>query len=341
MTFPTACNIVLNMQTSYLKLRQPASGTPWDKHVTALMKDSRIMNKTSSLYTFRILSNSALRDSEIISFRDAAAFSFQARIHRRPSTLADLRSYINRICSYPGFADTPVQHIDISQCLFMLEEQFGHSSHSFRKAQSVLHSIFAQAIRQGWRSSNPADAILLPPIHENTVNILSLREISTLLNVCKSDHRLQRMECALRLMLWCGIRPMETRRLKWSDIDPNENVVYVDSTNSKTGGARAIPLRGGAHAVLRHMDAPQVHIAPANWNRLWFQLRQKAGFLQWQNDALRHTFASMHLKHYHNLHLLQEEMGHRNAALLQTRYLNLRNLSKASAIQFFKPKEWI
>ncbi len=48
----------------------------------------------------------------------------------------------------------------------------------------------------------------------------------------------------------------------------------------------------------------------------------------------------MHLKRFHNLPLLQEEMGHRNAALLQTRYLNLRRLSKSAAQCFFSPEHW-
>lgn len=48
----------------------------------------------------------------------------------------------------------------------------------------------------------------------------------------------------------------------------------------------------------------------------------------------------MHLKRYHNLLLLQEEMGHRNASLLQTRYLNLRHLRRSAAVRFFATDYW-
>jgi integrase len=148
------------------------------------------------------------------------------------------------------------------------------------------------------------------------------------------------MEPALRLMLWCGIRPTEVRRLQWSDIDPDEMLVYVEGQHSKTGGARAVPLRGGAAVLAEAATTATGLIAPVNWEHLWRELRLEAGFHCWQNDALRHTFASMHLKRFHNLPLLQEEMGHRNAALLQTRYLNLRNLKKNSATLFFQEKRW-
>lgn len=284
----------------------------------------------------------ALDDSEeTVSFREAADFSVLARAHRRPSTLADLRSYINRMCLYPGFAEMPIRRISIPKCRVMLQAQFGHSAHSYRKAQTVLHSIFSQAIRQGWCSQNPAKAILRPQVQEKRIEILSLKQIRSLLYVCRHDNRLLPMEAPLRLMLWCGIRPMEVRRLRWFDIDPAERLVYVESFNSKTGGARAVPLRGGARALLKQMRAPDQLIAPSNWERLWHLVRLRAGFRTWQNDVLRHTFASMHLKRYHNLPLLQEEMGHRNALLLQTRYLNLRHLRKADAESFFKADKWI
>ena len=181
-----------------------------------------------------------------VSFRKAAEFSLTAREHRRPSTKADLRSYITRMCNYKNLASTNIRAITIADCREMMEDCFGHSKHSFRKAQSVLHSIFNYAERQGWCSANPARAILRPPVVETKVEILTLQEISTLLQTCHSRIRLRRMEPALRLMLWCGIRPTEVRRLQWSDIDPDEMLVYVEGQHSKTGGARAVPLRGGA-----------------------------------------------------------------------------------------------
>ncbi len=284
----------------------------------------------------------ALQETENnITFREAAEFSLIAREHRRPSTLADLRSYIRRMNTTPDFANMPIRHISIEICRRMLHKQFGHSAHSFRKAQSILHSIFDCAYRQQWCDHNPAKAILRPPVTEQRIEILSLSAIRELINKSKEDTGLRPMEAPLRLMLWCGIRPAEVRRLRWVDIDPSEKLVYIESSNSKTGGARAVPLRGGALALLKEHHDPSHLIAPANWNRLWKKLRLEAGFSSWQSDALRHTFASMHIKRFHNLPLLQEEMGHRNAALLQTRYLNLRHLKKSAAHDFFNQEHWL
>lgn len=284
----------------------------------------------------------ALDDSEeSVTFRQAAEFSLLSRAHRRPSTRADLRSYISRMCLYNQMADFPLRHIRIPMCRDMLHACFGHSAHSFRKAQSILHSIFNMGIRQGWCSQNPAKAILRPPVYEKRIEILTLKQIQALLTAMQQSPRLKVLEPSFRLMLWCGIRPAEVRRLRWADIDPEEGIVYVEGENSKTGGARAVPLRGGAECLCRMtQDNSYTLIAPANWDRLWRQLRLEAGFISWQNDALRHTFASMHLKRFHNLIQLQEEMGHRNTMLLQTRYLNLRYLQHASAVRFFVAHYW-
>ena len=143
------------------------------------------------------------------------------------------------------------------------------------------------------------------------------------------------MAPSVKLMLWCGIRPGEVQRLRWKDIDPNEGVVYIDPSHSKTGGARAVPLRGAAQLLSRQPEEKDMSIAPQNWARLWRRVRQRAGFRSWQQDALRHTFASLHLKFFHNPPQLQEEMGHRDCRLLRTRYLNMRNLSSSAARYFF------
>lgn len=344
--------MVMLMEHKITPLKQSPDGLAVDDAahlLVALAQKSGCMNQTCNENEFfrrmRAVADAfskALQESEqSVTFIEAAEFSLLARLHRRPSTVADLRSYITRMCDYPAISNKSIRMVTISDCRKMLKSQFGHSVHSYRKAQSILHSVFNHAMRQRWCDYNPAKAILRPPVHENRIEILTISQISRFIRACKSDDQLARMEAALRLMLWCGVRPTEVRRLTWGDIDFREELVYIDPIASKTGGARAVPLRGGARALLNQKQHDKhIRIAPANWDRLWRDLRQKAQFNDWQNDALRHTFASMHLKRFHNLALLQEEMGHRNSALLQTRYLNLRNLTKNAARQFFSSDSW-
>ena len=70
---------------------------------------------------------------------------------------------------------------------------------------------------------------------------------------------------------------------------------------------------------------------PRNRQKRWKALRRAAGFTHWQPDVCRHTFASYHAAYFKDLPELQLEMGHRNANLLLSRYLNLPQVKHAKA----------
>lgn len=277
----------------------------------------------------------AVREEErTVSFGEAVRCSLEARKGRRASTLADLRSYTGRMLRHKDWAQKPLRGIRVEECRELLGELFAHSVSAYRKGRSILHSIFAYGHKQGWCAANPVANIEVPEVCETRIEILNLQEIRKLHAVCRKEEK--EMVAPLTLMLWCGIRPGEVRRLRWLDVDPKEGVVYVDPCASKTGGARVVELRGAARTLLPPEGiAPDAAIAPPNWNIRWQRLRKRAGFLHWKQDTLRHTFASMHLRHYRNPLLLQAEMGHRDSSLLRTRYLNLRDLPAESARLFW------
>ncbi len=295
-------------------------------------------DKLSIIHAFRRIIQAGIRsvreEEESVSFSEAITASLQARQHRRPSTRRDLRSFTNRMLRFQDISECNLRNISAPRCRQMMNELFNHSPHVYRKAQTILHSIFSFGRRQGWCERNPAECLTLPPIVEERVNILTMAQIRVLIKACNRTH-FRCMDAAVRLMLWCGIRPGEVQRLRWGDIDPSEKVVYVESHASKTGGARAVPLRGGALVLATQKHPREELIAPRNWIRLWQRIRDTSCLKPWQRDALRHTFASMHLKHYHNILMLQEEMGHRDSSLLRTRYLNLRDVRRFAARDFF------
>lgn len=269
-----------------------------------------------------------------VAFGVAVKESLRARRHRRPSTLADLRSYTNRMLRCTQFSEKPLRNITCEDCYEILHKLFGHSPHVFRKAKTILNSIFSYGMRRGWCSINPVKAIENPPVYEERIRPLSGVQIRNIMRSCQADDLICMLP-AVQLMLYCGVRPGEVRRLRWRDIDRREKVVYIEGRASKTGGPRAVPLRGRALELLEYRHSPDELIAPRNWTRLWRRLRARAGMKHWQKDVMRHTFASLHLKRFHNIIQLQEEMGHRDCTLLRTRYLNVRHVSSNVARKFF------
>ncbi len=182
------------------------------------------------------------------------------------------------------------------------------------KGRVILHSIFAYGIRQEWCDSNPVSRIEVPSIKEKPITPLSVQEVSRLRRICETEAH-QSMRFSLHLMLYCGIRPTEVKRLKPSDICWEEHQVIIRPQVSKTGGGRAVPLRGLGNLT------PHDCAIPRNWERRWQQLRRAAGFTRWVPDVCRHTFASYHAAHFRNLPALQLEMGHRDCSLLRSRYM--------------------
>ena len=123
------------------------------------------------------------------------------------------------------------------------------------------------------------------------------------------------MRFSLNLMLYGGIRPAEVSRLQAGDINWEEGLVIIRPRASKTGGGRAVPLRGMRGIRMRDRRIPR------NWKRKWQALRRAAGFSRWVPDVCRHTFATYHAAMFRNLPELQLEMGHRDTSLLRSRYM--------------------
>ena len=255
-----------------------------------------------------------LQSEHSTTLERAAWASVEARQGLRPSSRRDLRHYVRRILRVEGAGQLMLRSITSSQCRHILSSAFGHSRSSYIKGRVILHSIFSYGIKHEWADSNPVDRIESPTVREKNIVPLQAEEVSKLRNTCK-EKRHRAMSFSLHLMLYCGIRPAEVQRLKRNDIIWEEQLVIIRPQTSKTGGGRAVPLRGA-----EHLD-PDECIIPKNWQRRWQKLRQDAGFTHWTADICRHTFASYHAAQYRDIARLQLEMGHRDSSLLRTRYV--------------------
>ncbi len=212
----------------------------------------------------------------------------------------------------------------------------------FNKGRSILHSIFACGVRHGWCRSNPVAALPKHHLRETEIVPLAWEAIGQLIATAKRPEHRACMP-ALGIMLWAGVRPAEVERMQWEDIVWEEGVILLGARHSKTGGARCITLHPVLHSWLVKLCGNKKRtgpICPRGWMRRWRLLREASGVRPWQQDVLRHTYASYHLRYFKNLPQLQIEMGHSSLDLLRTRYLNMRGITKENARRFWSPKEW-
>lgn len=272
-----------------------------------------------------------------VTFEHAALVSITERAGRKKRTVDELRCIYNRlVANNSQLAKMGMRAISTEDCRAALATSF-RTPGQFRKGRAILHSFFACAQRHGWCDTNPVSGIMSPIIREKEVAPLSWDKLTQLLDTARrAEHR----DCmpALGLLLWAGVRPAELERLSWENIDWEEGVISLRPKHSKTGGARHITL----HTVLREWISSSHPVPPARgaicpkgWIRRWKALRRAAGITEWQQDVLRHTFASYHLKYWHDPVRLQEEMGHRSAQLLRTRYLSMDGVTAENAKIFW------
>ncbi len=244
----------------------------------------------------------------------AAWASVEARKDLRPTTRRDLRHFVRRILRVEGAADMPLRSMSTADCKRILAAAFGTSPSSYRKGRVILSSVFSFGIRQEWADSNPVTRIEAPAVQEKPIEPLTPEEVEKL-HVAVSRPEFRDMRFSLILMLYGGIRPTEVSRLRDEDINWAEGHVIIRPHASKTGGGRAVPLRG-----VRGIRKRDRHI-PRNWKRRWQALRRAAGFHHWIPDVCRHSFATYHAAMFRNLPELQLEMGHRDTSILRSRYM--------------------
>lgn len=267
---------------------------------------------------------------QTVTFEKAVWASVEARTGLRPASMRDLRHYARRILRVEGVAELPLRSITAAQCKEILDEAFGTCKSSYVKGRAILHSVFSYGVRCEWCDSNPVDRIKVPRIQEKTINPLTPEEVNKL-KVTANKPEFRDMKFSLYLMLYGGIRPTEVSRLRDEDFCWEEEVVIIRPEVSKTGGGRAVPLRG-----LKKIR-PKDRIIPQDWQRRWQALRKAAGFENWVPDVCRHTFASYHAAYFRNLSELQLEMGHRDVSLLRSRYM-MPSLRK-DAVRFWRGTE--
>ena len=268
-----------------------------------------------------------------MSFKDGFNLYYETKKDiLRPDSLRDIRYLANRLLrANSELGRRNFSELSRSNCEDWLNDTFLTPS-QFNKGRSFLHAIFEFAIRREWVDKNPIKLIERKKIIEKEIKPLSLEETKILLKNAKKKNCTE----VVGLMMLAGIRPKEAKRIEWNDIDLDENSIRVRSICSKTGGIRHVEICPKLKNILLGRETRFGCLSPRNWSKKWKQIRDNSGFKgHWVQDVLRHTYASYFTKRYSDLPRLQLNMGHRDLSLLRSRYVNMQNISKTDAKEFF------
>lgn len=242
--------------------------------------------------------------------------------------------------------------IHVRRVISTMQEK-GLSPTYIRQAHGVLSVSFNAAVDAGILKANPAKGVKTPRIVNKKFTIVDRNKIPDFISAAKDDVNGN----AMIFLLMTGLRAAEERGLKWGDIDLDAGTMEIERqlpckgapafTAPKDGSTRTIELPPEAVELLRQQKKAQAEqrlAAGDKWvsnpivdglvfrsARGWFlsesvlhkavrALGVKIGLPELHPHDLRHSYAVAALRSGIDVKTVQNNLGHKNAAMTLDTY---------------------
>lgn len=159
-----------------------------------------------------------------------------------------------------------------------------------------IKALFNRSIEWKWVPANP---VKMKPykVNNRRVRFLTEQEFGRLMAELPSHLR-----AMAEFSVLTGLRRSNVTGLKWHRVDLDRRLLWVDSSDYKSGRDHGIPLSDRAIAILRgEQGRNPVYVFTYNGSpveqvntKAWKQALRRAGVDNFRWHDLRHTFASYH-----------------------------------------------
>lgn len=255
-------------------------------------------------------------------------YRFYLKLERgmSPNTVA---SYASDVAAFLGtMPDADLARIDREDVLAYLADvqASGLSKRSQARLVSALRSFFKWTVLEGERKENPCDGIETPKLGRYLPAVLSVEEVTAILESVDTRNAAGLRDRAILEMLYgCGLRVSEAVRLRISDIFFEEGFVRIIGKGDKQ---RIVPLgEVAAEAVLTYLrEVPRSGGGETDFLFLnrngkplsrvsMFQLVKKQAMVagihkEISPHTFRHSFATHLIENGADLRVVQEMLGH-------------------------------
>jgi integrase len=246
------------------------------------------------------------------------------------------------------------------QSTYAALERDGASKRMAELTHAILHRAFHQAVRWGWMTRNPCDAVDRPRVDRKPARVLDVAQVRAFLKKASKDPL-----CALYVLaIATGLRFGELLALRWEDVDLPERYLVVNRTMIEIGsklsvgepktaaGRRRVDLPDFAVAALKKHHKAALHrkrgrsmlvfcdnnggpLRQGNVTRRSFRpLLTKAELPTIRFHDLRHTAATLLLQQGIHPKVVQERLGHSRVGVTLDTYSHvLPSLQRDAAVQ--------
>ena len=269
---------------------------------------------------------------EPVTVSEAHAAHIASQIARglRDKSIASSRTIIRPFIS--AHADQRIDMVSTKDVEQWLAGQNFTSAVTKGNVIRYLSVFFNYCREQGMSQDNPVDRIAKPKVTMKMPEFLPVSEVERVFRwAVASNHE----ECISRLALgfFCGIRSAELDRLQWSDINMNEGFVTIRPDVAKTGTPRHVTLSPNCIQWLSRLALTGTPCVTGK------QLSRAVNISEWPHNAMRHTFATMHLAAHQDPGKTAFELGHRgDPSLLYRHYRGLATKADAERFWATSPK---
>jgi len=156
-----------------------------------------------------------------------------------------------------------------------------------RRAVSRFFSWCIERPRR-WAAANPCREVRIHQEKKGPVAVLSVEECKSLLQAAEAHGG--ELAPYVAVCLFAGLRPFETARLHWEQINLTDGEITIHGTQSKTGRGRIVKISPTLKAWLRKYHGKPFY--PKNWRKIFLTVRKVAGLQNWTPDIMRHTAIS-------------------------------------------------
>ncbi len=124
---------------------------------------------------------------------------------------------------FPEIGQMPINKVKPVQLQKILNSREGLSKSHLSKIKNALGAIFQKAVQNGIVNKNPAEFLVLPASKDGTHRSITPTERKYILELAQTHYA----GLWVQMMLYCGLRPNETRALDWRHIDFDAKVIHI------------------------------------------------------------------------------------------------------------------
>ncbi|MEP6668767.1 MAG: tyrosine-type recombinase/integrase [Chthoniobacter sp.] len=194
-----------------------------------------------------------------------------------------------------------------------------------------LRTLFSFCEKRSYCPSNEAKKTEKAREMDKPAAILTPKQAGALLSACGDDTL-----PVVAISLFSGLRAAEVEKLDWAEVDLRGKYIEVTAAKSKTARRRLVPISANLAAWLRPLAKKAGAVAPVGLRKRLDAAKERAGFVEWPQNAMRHSYGSYRLADCQDAPRVALEMGN-SAAMVFAHYRELVRPKDALAYWKLRP----